>query len=71
MKGITSLKDIVPGDLFTTNGKDVWQVTSMCESPTITLKNLESGAEIGGAVGCRNVETFVRLIPEVPIKEVV
>jgi hypothetical protein len=35
----------------------------MCEQPTITLKNLRTGQEEGGAVGCPNLKDFVRLNP--------
>ena len=61
---IDSLDGIKPGDLFTTDGHDVWRVVSCCEHPTITLKNIETGQEKGGAVGSLIVQDFIRLIPE-------
>lgn len=63
MKGIRSLDGIKPGDLYTTNGTDVWRVQSLCEYPTITLVS-ESGSQRGGAVGSPIVSDFVRLVPE-------
>lgn len=63
MKGILSLTGIKPGDLYTTNGDDVWRVKFMCEEPTITLENVETKQQIGGAVGCTNVSDFVKLEP--------
>lgn len=61
---INSLDRIKPGDLFTTDGHDVWRVVSCCERPTITLKNMETAEEKGGAVGSLIVQDFIRLIPE-------
>ena len=64
MTGIHHLGGVDCNDLYTTDGKDVWRVISMCERPTITLKNVETGEETGGAVGCPNVAEFKRLIPQ-------
>ena len=66
---IWNLKDIRPGDLYTTDGKDAWEVESFCESPTITLRNLRTGERAGGAVGCLNVSQFIPLIPKVNADE--
>ena len=49
---------------YTTNGKDIWQLIIYCEYPTATMKNLETGERVGGAVGCLNLKPFVKLIPE-------
>jgi len=64
---IDTLDGIEPGDVFTTDGHDVWRVVSFCHHPTITLKNIETGKEIGGAVGCLNVRNFVKLVPAGPL----
>lgn len=61
---INSLSGLEPGDLFTTDGQDAWEVKSLCEQPTITLRNLRTGEETGGAVGCLNVQPFIALRPE-------
>lgn len=63
MKGIYSLEGVKPGDLYTKNGKDVWEVVSTCDYPTIQLRDLHTGATTGGGVGCLNVREFVRLVP--------
>ncbi len=59
--GITSVAGLEPGDLFTTDGKDVWELVSFCEVPTATLKNLRTGETTGGGVGCLNLSKFLRL----------
>ena len=69
MEGIRSLEGISPGDLYTnTREKDecrsAWRVMSLCEQPTITLVNLETGSILTGAVGCPNLAHLVRLVPE-------
>ena len=66
---ISSLSGINPKDLFTIDGQDVWEVESMCESPTITLKNLRTGDKMGGAVGCRLLKDFVPLRKEPSTKQ--
>lgn len=48
--------------LYTTNGKDVWKVTSYCKHPTVSLKNLETGQEIGGAIHSLNIRPFKELV---------
>lgn len=63
---INSLKGIKPGMLFTETGTQVWEVVSMCELPTITLRNLRTKEEVGGAVGCLNLENFVPLVMQQP-----
>ena len=63
------IQDLQDGaDLFTTNGKDIWRVKYWCNEPTVTLKNLDTGEEIGGAVYSRNIQPFVKMIPEREIK---
>lgn len=64
---ISSVCNLKPGDLYTTDGKDVWEIESLCEYPTVTLKNVRTGEQIGGAVGCRNVADFVPLKPAEPL----
>lgn len=66
---INSLDGIKPGDLYTTNGTDVWIVDHYCEYPTITMKNVRTGKTQGGAVGSPNVKDFVKLVPKEPIEE--
>lgn len=58
-----------PGELFTTDGKDVWELTSFCLEPTATLKNLRTGEVKGGAVCSLLLQDFIKLIPERTIKE--
>ncbi len=38
------------------------------EHPTISLRNIETNQKIGGAVGCLNVQDFVKLVPASEIK---
>jgi len=61
---IDSTRNLEPGKLFTTGGKDVWEVDSFCTLPTVTLKNIRTGETTGGGVGCLNLKDFVPLIPE-------
>jgi hypothetical protein len=64
---IQSVHNLTPGDLFTTDGRDVWEIVSFCEHPTVTLKNVRTGETTYGAVGCRNLANFVPLRPAEPI----
>lgn len=68
MKGIRSLNGIESGDLFTTDGHDVWQVVSYCGLPTITLLNMETGEQTRGGVGCLLLKDFIPLVPEEKIE---
>ena len=49
------------GKLFTTNGEDVWRMITYCEYPTATFINLDTGREIGGAVGSPILNQFKKL----------
>lgn len=60
-------KDI--GQFYTTNGEDIWQLITFCDLPTATLENVRTGDRRGGAVGCRNLEPFIKLVPEKEIKK--
>lgn len=63
MSGITSLKGIEPGDLFTRDGHDVWEVVAMSHAPTIRLRNIRQPEEmIYGSVGSPNLEKFLPLV---------
>lgn len=50
----------------------IWKCISFCRQPTATMERVDPkdpgktpGTDrIGGAVGCRNLEPFVRLIKE-------
>jgi hypothetical protein len=50
------------GDLYTTDGEDVWEVVGYFDCPSVTLKNLRTGEEMTGGVGCLNFDPFVRLV---------
>ena len=58
---ISRLEGVEQGDLYTRDGKDVWEVFSYCELPTITMKNLRTGELVEGAVGCRLMSPFEKL----------
>lgn len=58
---IDSTHGLECGDLFTTHGGDLWEVSSFCALPTVGLENFSTGEKRGGAVGCLNVENFVPL----------
>ena len=60
--GIKSLRGVRPGDLYTTDGEDVWRVLYQSDHPTITLKNLETGKQRGGVVGSPILSEFVPLV---------
>jgi hypothetical protein len=52
------------GNLFTTNGKDVWRLISYCEFPSVEFENLETKERTGGAVGSPHINGFKRLKTE-------
>ena len=56
------------GTYWTTDGTDIWQLITFCEQPTATMLNLKTGGRIGGAVGCLNLQPFVKLTPEKKVK---
>ena len=64
MPGINSTRELEPGDLFTINGKDVWECTGWCNEPTVHMRNIRTGETTGGAVGCLNLSKFIKLKPE-------
>lgn len=41
---------------------DPWQMISYCESPTATLRNVRTFETVSGAIGCLNLQPFVRLM---------
>lgn len=49
------------GEYFYGPDGDIYQLVTYCEYPTATMKNVGTGAKIGGAVGSRNLEGFKRL----------
>jgi len=59
---INSTEGLEPGALYTSDGKDVWEVESFFEMPSVTLKNLRTGEKMTGGVGCLNFTPFVPLI---------
>ncbi|MCF7853608.1 MAG: hypothetical protein K9N51_02330 [Candidatus Pacebacteria bacterium] len=63
---INSVHDLDVGDLYTTDGKDVWEVKTFIDRPSVTLQNVRTGEERGGAVGCRLLADFIRLRPWIP-----
>lgn len=66
---IYSTEGLEAGALYTSDGKDVWEVESFFEMPSVTLKNLRTGERMTGGVGCLNFTPFVPLVPEGPSKE--
>lgn len=61
MPGWISPNDV--GELFTTNGRDVWRVVSYAAEPTAVLQNLETGENAQGVVCSPLMSDFVRLTP--------
>ena len=53
---------------YTTDGCDVWRLISYCREPTATMENVETKDRVGGAVGCLNLQPFVKLVPVKEIK---
>lgn len=64
---IDTLRDLQPGQLFTTTGADVWRLDSIMHQPSVGLTNIETGEKETGAIGCINLHRFRRLLPEVAI----
>ena len=58
---IYSTEGLEAGALYTSDGKDVWEVESFFEMPSVTLKNLRTGQRMTGGVGCPNFTPFVPL----------
>ena len=52
------------GKYFTRNGKDIWQMIYAAQDPTACLENLVTKERAEGVIGCRNLDSFVKLIPE-------
>lgn len=52
------------GKFYTTTGEDTWWMISYCAEPTATMQNIRTGEKVGGAVGCRNLQPFIKLNPE-------
>ena len=50
--------------LYTTNGKDCWQMQHYFMVPSCTLKNLETGAIETFGVGALTAQSFKRLVPK-------
>lgn len=55
----SDLKD--PGDIFTTNGEDVWELMSFALQPSCLMKNLKTGAEEGFAMGGLTAQKFHKI----------
>ncbi len=52
-----------PGEsLFTTDGKDVWELESYYIAPSCTLRNLRTGEKQNFGIGGLTAETFKRII---------
>ena len=68
MKGINSTEGLKPNETLFIGCKggpdDVWVVKSFCDQPTVTLENIKSGEEVGGATGCLNLQQFRLLKPQ-------
>ena len=57
--------DLVLDALFTTNGKDVWKLTSFCMEPTCILENLETKKVEEFGMSGLTAESFHRItMPE-------
>ena len=52
------------GKYYTTDGKDLWQLVSYCRDPTATMQNVRTEQKVGGAIGCLNLQPFIKLVPE-------
>jgi len=63
MVSIDNIDGVEPGQLYTKNGKDVWEVKSYFSRPSLILKNLHTGEEMNGGVGCLNFKSFEKLVP--------
>lgn len=60
---IDDIGDVKPGQLYTKDGKDVWEVASYFDRPSLTLKNIRTGETETGGVGCLNFKPFKKLVP--------
>ena len=48
--------------------KEIWMMCSFCEYPSAILENVRTKERVGGAVGCLNLQPFVKLVPEEEVK---
>ncbi len=64
MVSIDYIEDVEVGGLYTDGKNSVWEVKSYANVPTVTLKNLRTGEETRGGIGCLNFAPFVKLVPE-------
>ena len=59
------LADLEQGHmLYSTDGTDVWRLLYWCNEPTVTLENVETKEQRGGAVYSLNMREFKKLIIE-------
>ena len=61
---INTTHDLMPGDLFTKDGKDVWEVVAIRQVPSVVLKNLRDNIEEDFCLGGTMAKSYVRLLPE-------
>ncbi len=69
MVSIDHIEDVEAGQLYTQNGNDVWEVKSYFSRPSLILKNLQTGEEMNGGIGCLNFRRFERLVPKNKIRK--
>lgn len=57
-----------PGDLFTTDGKDVWELESFYDLPSFTMHNLRTGQRENFGQGGLMADRYVALAPVDPLE---
>lgn len=53
--------DLEVGAFFTTNGKDIWKLESYYETPSCSLKNLETGEIADFGMGGLTAQDFHKI----------
>ena len=61
---IIATKKLRPGDLFSKERGDVWEVVSYFDIPSFTMKNLRTGEQENFGQGSNMADRYQRLIPD-------
>ena len=57
---INSVEGMEVGQLFTNSQNEIWCLESFFSTPSLTIKNILTGEELNGGVGCLNFADFKR-----------
>lgn len=55
---VTLTNETKPGDLYVDEHGHVHRILHYCTQPTVTMEQMATGSQTGGAVGCLNLDKF-------------